>query len=174
MSKIATPCFKATAARSINAKVHSGEFRALTADGRVVWLRESARLLADPEGRPQYLIGITVDATERRLLEDQLVQSERVEAVSKLASRMAHDLNNMLMILTGYGEELLNTVPAASPMRSDIQEILNATERISGLASQLLSFTRKQVAGAETVQLETLLSNAGPRLRERFARAGWI
>ena len=147
---------------------YSGEFRALTADGRVVWLRESARLLADPEGRPQYLIGITVDATERRLLEDQLVQSERVEAVSKLASRMAHDLNNMLMILTGYGEELLNTIPAASPMRSDIQEILNATERISGLASQLLSFTRKQVAGAETVQLEAFLSNAGPRLRERF------
>ncbi len=140
-------------------EVYSGEFRAVTADGRTVWLRESARVLNDA-----YLVGITVDATERRLLEDQLVQAERVEAVSKLASRMAHDLNNMLMILTGYGEELLNTIPEGSPMRPDVQEILNATERMSGLASQLLTFARKQPAAAETIQLETLLNNLRPRL----------
>ena len=149
-------------------QAHSCEFRARTADGRTVWLRESARLFSGSEGRPQYLIGITVDATERRLLEDQLVQSERVEAVSKLASRMAHDLNNMLMILTGYGEELLNNIPAGSPLRTDIQEILAATERMSGLTGQLLAFARRQVAVTNSVVLEPLLENLSRRLSARL------
>jgi signal transduction histidine kinase len=124
-----------------------------------VWLRESARVLTDEQGRPQYLVGISFDITERRLLEDQLVQSERVEAVSKLASRMAHDLNNMLMILTGYGEELLNNIPAGSPLRPDIQEILAATERVRGLTNQLLAFGHKQIPVADSVVLETALEN---------------
>jgi PAS domain S-box-containing protein len=149
-------------------QAHSCEFRALAADGRTVWSRESARLVPDSEGRPQYLIGITIDVSERRLLEDQLVQSERVEAVSKLASRMAHDLNNMLMILTGYGEELLNNIPAGSPLRPDIQEILAATERMSGLTSQLLAFARKQIAVADSVVLEPLLESLSRRLSARL------
>ena len=127
---------------------HSCEFRMVAADGRVLWVRESARVLARGEGEPSYLVGLTVDATERRMLEDQLVQSERVEAVSRLASRMAHDLNNVLMILTGYGEELLNGLPQGSALRSDVQEILAATERMSGLTGQLLSFARRQGAAA--------------------------
>ena len=136
------------------------EFRAVAADGRILWLRESARLVTDPDGRPSYLIGITVDVTERRQLEDQLVQSERVEAVARLASRMAHDLNNMLMILTGYGEELLNGLAAGSPLRADVQEILTATERMSGLTNQLLAFARRQGPAAQTIELETVVGHA--------------
>src|SRR5260370_424574 len=71
---------------------HACEFRAITSDGRLVWLRESVRLLKDAEGSAAYFIGLTVDVTERRQLEDQLVQSERVEAEIGRASRMAHDL----------------------------------------------------------------------------------
>lgn len=152
------------------AQPHSCEFRALTADGRILWLRESARLFPAGEGEPGYLIGITVDATERRLLEDQFAQSERVDAISKLASRMAHDLNNMLMILTGYGEELLNHLPAGSPLRPDIQEILTAAERMSGLTAQLLAFARKQPAATDTVELEPMLASIARRLGARDAR----
>jgi PAS domain S-box-containing protein len=141
---------------------HSCEFRAETADGRTVWLRESSRLLHDSQGEPNYLVGLTMDVSERRLLEDQLVQSERVEAVAKLASRLAHDLNNMLMILTGYGEELLSETPTQSVLRADIQEILHATERMTGLTTQLLSFARRPpVAGVSDVQLETVLEAMG-------------
>ncbi len=136
------------------------EFRALAADGRVVWLRESVRVATDGEGRPVMLAGVSVDVTERRLLEQQMVQAERVEAVTKLASRMAHDLNNMLMILTGYSEELLSGLPATSPLRAEVQEILSAAERISGLTSHLLAFTRKQAAAAETIELEPVVSAA--------------
>jgi len=158
--------------RAIDAlQSHSCEFRARTADGRTIWLRETARVVGDAEGRPNYLIGIAIDATERRLLEDQLVQSERVEAVAKLASRMAHDLNNMLMILTGYGEELLNNIPAGSPLRQDIQEVLAATERISGVTSQLLAFSRKQPTTVDSVELEPVLQALSRRLGGRLGPA---
>ncbi|HEY6391564.1 MAG TPA: response regulator [Bryobacteraceae bacterium] len=143
---------------------HAGEFRAVGSDGRVVWLRESARLLKDAEGQPAYFIGVTVDVTERRELEDQLVQSERVEAVSRLASRMAHDLNNMLMILTGYGEELLNGIGAGSQLRGDVQEILAAAGRMNGLTSQLLAFSRHPGSAAGIVSLEAVLNGSKKRL----------
>jgi PAS domain S-box-containing protein len=147
---------------------HSCEFQAITASGGTVWLREYARLLpaseAGAENQPRYMIGVAVDVTERRMLEDQLMQSERVEAVSRLASRMAHDLNNMLMILTGYSEELLTGLPAGSTLRSDVQEILAATDRMSGLTSQLLSFARRQGGAAMDMDLESTLARFGPRL----------
>ncbi len=147
---------------------HACEFQAITASGGSVWLREYARLLpapeTGPEGQPRYMIGVAVDVTERRMLEDQLLQSERVEAVARLASRMAHDLNNMLMILTGYSEELLTGLPAGSTLRSDVQEILAATDRMSGLTSQLLSFARRQGGAAPEIDLESTLGRFGPRL----------
>jgi|SRR5579871_1013387 len=144
---------------------YRGEFRAISASGRLRWLREHARVLLDSEGKPEYLIGMTLDVTERRLVEQQMVQSERVDAVSRLASRMAHDLNNMLMILTGYGEELLNGLPAGSALRSDVQEVLTATERMSGLTSQLLAFARRQPAAAQTMELEPALRAMIERLQ---------
>ena len=149
-------------------EAHSSEFRAVTADGRVLWLRESAQLLTDAQGRPRYLTGITMDVTERRLLQDQLVQSERVQAVSKLAGRMAHDLNNMLMIVTGHSEELLNSLPANSPLRADVQEILNATERMSGLTGHLLAFTRRQSSTASAIDLHAVLGAVEQRLGLQF------
>jgi PAS domain S-box-containing protein len=147
---------------------HSTEFRAVAADGRVLWVRESTQLLSDAQGRPRYLTGMTVDVTERRLLEDQLVQSERVQAVSKLAGRMAHDLNNMLMIVTGHSEELLNSLPANSPLRADVQEILNATERMSGLTGHLLAFTRRPGNAASAIELHTILRAVERRLGLQF------
>jgi len=143
---------------------HSCEFQAITAGRGALWLREYSRILPAAEGQPRYMIGVAVDVTERRMLEDQLVQAERVEAVSRLASRMAHDLNNTLMILTGYSEELLTALPAGSTMRSDVQEILTATERVGGLTSQLLSFARRQGQAAAEMELESALGKISLRL----------
>jgi two-component system, cell cycle sensor histidine kinase and response regulator CckA len=147
---------------------HSTEFRAVAADGRVLWVRESAQLLTDAQGRPRYLTGVTFDVTERRLLQDQLLQSERVQAVSKLAGRMAHDLNNMLMIVTGHSEELLNSLPANSPLRTDVQEILNATERMSSLTGNLLAFTRRPSSTVADVDLHKVLRAVEQRLGLQF------
>ena len=147
---------------------HSCEFQAITASGGTRVAAGicpcASRFGGRREGQPRYLIGVAVDVTERRMLEDQLVQSERVEAVSRLASRMAHDLNNMLMILTGYSEELLTGLPAGSTLRADVQEILAATDRMSGLTSQLLSFARRQGGATTEMDLESTLGRFGPRL----------
>lgn len=147
-----------------NHEPQSLEFQALTASGSIVWLREHARLIPTTEEQPQYLIGIAIDVTERRMLEDQLLQSERVEAVSRLASRVSHDLNNMLMILTGYSEELLSNLPAGSNLRADVQEILTASDRMSGLAGQLLSFARRPAGAVSEMDLESTLERFRPRL----------
>jgi two-component system, cell cycle sensor histidine kinase and response regulator CckA len=147
---------------------HACEFRAVTADGRTLWVRESARLLTDAEGSPRYVIGITVDVTERRLLQEQLAQSERVQAVSRLAGRMAHDLNNILMIATGHSEELMNSLPANSPLLANVEEILNATLRMSGLTGHLLAFARKPDGLVSTIDLHTVLHGIERRLGLQF------
>jgi PAS domain S-box-containing protein len=156
-------------AQSYQRAIESGtaqccEFQANTRGGGSLWLREYVRLLPAAEGQPRYMIGVAVDVTERRMLEDQFVQAERVEAVSRLASRMAHDLNNALMILTGYSEELLTALPAGSTMRSDVQEILTATERVGGLTGQLLSFARRQGQATGEMELESALEKISLRL----------
>jgi two-component system cell cycle sensor histidine kinase/response regulator CckA len=142
---------------------HSCEFRATTAAGRTVWLRETARILPGADGRPKHLIGLTIDITERRQLEEANIRSERTQAMSKLASRLSHDLNNMLMIVKGYGEELLNN--ASDAIRTDVQEILYATQRMDTLTSQLLGFTRRQPAAAESVDVSEILSGLERSLR---------
>ena len=147
-----------------NGGVHSCEFRAITASGNTVWLREHSRILPEAGGQPRYMIGLSVDITERRMLEEQLLQSERVEAVSRLASRMAHDLNNMLMILTGYSEELIAHLPGGSALRADVQEILAASDRMTGLTGQLLSYARKQGSTISELDLESALGRFNPRL----------
>lgn len=136
------------------------EFRSVRPDGQVVWLRETVHVVSDAAGQPIYLAGITVDVSERRLLEEQLVQRERIEAMQKLASRMAHDLNNMLMILEGNAEEVLNGLPAGSDLRGEMEAIVAAAQRMTGLTTHLLTFSRRPPPVIERVELETVLSAA--------------
>lgn len=107
---------------------------------------------------------LTADITERRMLQDLLVQAERSHALSNLSGRLAHDLNNILMIVTGHSEELLNGLPANSPLRADVEEIINATERMSGLTGHLLAFTRRQSTTAVNVSLNEVLGVVGPKI----------
>ncbi len=134
------------------------EFRSVRADGRIVWLRETVRTVNDAAGQLLYLAGITVDVSERRLLEHQLVQRERLDAMQKLAGRMAHDLNNMLMILEGNAEEVLSGLPAGSELRGEMEAIVAAAQRITGLTGHLLAFSRRPPVPAEAIDLEAALS----------------
>src|SRR5579883_130377 len=139
------------------------EFRSVRSDGQVIWLRETVRSVKDGR-RPVYLAGITVDVSQRRLLEAQLVQGERMEAVQKLASRMAHDLNNMLMILQGNAEEVLEALPPGNELRAEMEAVLAAARRITGLTGHLLAFSRRPPLPAEAMDLEPVLSAAAERL----------
>jgi PAS domain S-box-containing protein len=133
------------------------EFRSVRADGQVIWLREAVRVIRDSTGRPAYLAGITLDVTERRMMEQQLVQEERIQAIQKLASRMAHDLNNMLMILEGNAEEALAGLPAGSAVRGEVEAVIGAAQRITDLSSHLLAFARRSPVALEAIELEPVL-----------------
>ena len=93
------------------------------------------------------------DITERRALEQQLRQSQKMEAVGRLAGGIAHDFNNLLMVILGYSEFLLERLGAEPHLRGPAQEISSAAERASSLTRQLLAFSRKQMLAPRIVNL---------------------
>jgi len=142
------------------------EYRAIRADDRIIWIYETARILRHADGRARYVAGLSIDVSERRRLEDQVVRSNRVDAVGKLAARMAQDLNNTLMIVSGYAEEVLHGLPPENPLRADAREIVQAADRVTVLTNQMLSFTRYRTTPSEAVELNGALLGMERSLRE--------
>ena len=102
---------------------------------------------------------------EREKIRAQLIQAQKMETVGRLAGGVAHDFNNMLGVIIGYGEMILESLPEESPMRADLGEILAAGERSANLTRQLLAFSRKQTLKPEEVDLNGLLGNLEKMLR---------
>jgi PAS domain S-box-containing protein len=96
------------------------------------------------------------DVTERRALEQQLRQSQKMEAVGRLAGGIAHDFNNLLMVISGYSEFLLERLGAEPHLRGPAQEIASAAERASSLTRQLLAFSRKQMLAPRIINLNDI------------------
>jgi PAS domain S-box-containing protein len=98
------------------------------------------------------------DVTERHSLEQQLRQSQKMEAVGRLAGGIAHDFNNLLMVISGYSEFLLEKIAENKELRPPAQEIANAANRATGLTRQLLAFSRKQMLMPRVLDLNSLVS----------------
>ncbi len=92
-----------------------------------------------------------------RALEAQLIQSQKMEAIGRLAGGVAHDFNNMLTVINGYSELLLGQMAADDPKRRDLEEIQNAGRRAAGLTRQLLAFSRRQILQPTAIQLNELI-----------------
>jgi hypothetical protein len=135
----------------------SAEYRALPASGDPVWCRETIRVPAPGEGE-RGIAGVLSVIPQRRQLEAQAIAAARIDALRGLCSRLAHDLNNPLMIVTGYAEDLLNAFPAGDPARNDLAEILGAARRMADIAGQLLGFTRPQANAASRLELSKLIA----------------
>ena len=152
--------------REVNA-----EFRAVTASGETIWCRETVR-----QAEPGVLAGALTAIGQRKELEQLRVNAERNSALHSLSARLAHDLNNPLMIISGYAEEMLNPLEADDPRRTELEQILAATERIGSLTAQLLQFTRKQASPAERIDLAALVSGLGGlggKIETRAAQPVW-
>ena len=125
-------------------------------DGRLIWVLTSATMGSAADGS-KYFEGTMLDVTERRRLEEQLFQAQRMEAVGRLAGGIAHDFNNVLTVITGYSAMLLARSDPSDPIYEDAQEIRNASERAASLTRQLLAFSRQQVLQPQVVNLNHIL-----------------
>jgi PAS domain S-box-containing protein len=135
------------------------EYRVTWPDGSVHWIASIGRIVYDSNGQPMKAAGIGMDLTGQKQLEEQFRQSQKMEAVGRLAGGIAHDFNNLLTAIIGYSEMLLERVADQAEVAADIQEIKNAGERASRLTSQLLAFSRKQTIAPRIVDLNQVVGD---------------
>lgn len=158
------PLIEAAEENCLRAKRFQAEYRLRRKDGRIIWVSDNAVFVPGSESHP-LMEGIMVDITERRVLEDQLQQARRMEAVGRLAGGVAHDFNNLLTIIKGYVELALNRVAGSPELRGNIQQIADAAERAVTLVRQLLAFSRKQVLKPKVLDLNSVVLNMDKMVR---------
>jgi PAS domain S-box-containing protein len=136
--------------------------------GRAAALRlsVSAAPIFGAEGQPRGIVWVVLDASEQHRLHQQLLHSQRLEAVGRLAGGIAHDFNNILTAITGYTDFLLDGLPTVlEELRSDVIEIRTAAQRAARLTSQLLTFSRRQSLEHQALDLNAVVRDVESMLR---------
>ena len=141
----------------------AGRWRHVTRGGAVLEVEITSHSL-EFEGRRARLVHVT-DITERRRLEEELRQSQKMEAVGQLAGGIAHDFNNLLTAITNYSELLLDELGEESALRADVREIRAAADRAGALTRQLLAFGRRQVLQPTTLAVNDVVAELERMLR---------
>lgn len=141
------------------------EFRILLPDGRVRWIADLGTVGRDREGRPAYLTGVCMDVTDRRMGEERLRQSHRMESVGRLAGGVAHEANNQMSVVLGAASFVLRRQDIPEAVRADVEHIRKAAERTSAVTAQLLAFSRRQVLRPVVLDLGGLVRSWDTVLR---------
>jgi len=134
-------------------------------DGRGIIVRLSGRAMSSVDEPEEVLEIIAEDITERRQLEEQFRQAQKMEAVGRLAGGVAHDFNNLLMVINGYTEVLLEQLDGREGLYQKVQSIQQAADRAATLTRQLLAFSRKQVLELKVVDVNAVISDMERLLR---------
>lgn len=136
------------------------EKRYIRKDGAVVWVNVNMTVIRDPSGQPTRTMATIEDITDRKRaeeetakLQDQLLQSQKMESIGRLAGGVAHDFNNMLGVILGHAEMALDKVGPSELLYTNFLEIRKAAERSSDLTRQLLAFARKQTIAPKVLDL---------------------
>jgi two-component system cell cycle sensor histidine kinase/response regulator CckA len=135
----------------------SNEYRFRRGDGGWATVLDRGHIIRSSEGAPVRIIGSRADVTERRQLEMQLRESQKMEAIGRLAGGVAHDFNNLLTAILGYADLALGDVSASSSVRDEIEEIRKAAQRAAQLTKQLLAFGRRQIRRPTRVDVDAVV-----------------
>jgi len=141
------------------------EKRYVRKDGSLVWGLMNVSLLRSGNNEPEFAIFIVEDITERKQLESQLLQSQKMETVGRLAGGVAHDFNNLLTVVGGYTQLSLLGIGENDPLKGNLEEIRKATERAATLTRQLLAFSRRQVMDLKVIDLNAVVKDLDKMLR---------
>ena len=136
----------------------------LTKDGGCVEVSASISLLRDATGRVAGTLGVLKDIGERRRLEEQLRQSQKMEAVGRLAGGIAHDFNNLLTMIAGRAQLILSRLRPEEPIHRDATLVRTTADRAAVLTQQLLAFSRKQVLQPQVLNLNAVVTAMEPML----------
>jgi len=134
-------------------------------DGGPVWCQVTVAPVLGEARDPDYFAGVVEDISERKHLEEQFLQSQKLRAIGQLAGGIAHDFNNLLTTILGYCELLERRLPPEEPGRAYVDEICRAGERASSLTKQLLAFSRKQILKPRPLDLNEIVQGIDQLLR---------
>ena len=141
------------------------EQRFIRSDGQEIFAQVTATLLRDANGNAEFGLCMIEDITERKQLEAQLRQAQKMEAVGRFAGGIAHDFNNTLSTISAYAQILVDDLTESVELRADASEILKAASRAAGLTRQLLTFSRTKVLAYELLDVCAVVIEFGELLR---------
>jgi two-component system, cell cycle sensor histidine kinase and response regulator CckA len=141
------------------------EYRMRHKDGSWVYLESTASPVINAKGEAENLVIVNRDISERRRLEEQLRQSQKMDAIGRLSGGVAHDFNNLLGVIIGYAEILQEHILESDSMRAPVDQIIKAGNRASSLTKQLLAFSRQQVLEPKILLLNAVVSDTEKMLR---------
>jgi len=141
------------------------ELQVYRKDGKKIWVSAGARAIRDESGNCLRYEGGVEDVTERKQLEEQLLQSQKMEAIGTLAGGIAHDFNNLLTAIIGYSQLAGSRLREGEPLYKEIEEIRKAGTRAADLTGQLLAFSRKQVLQTKLINVNLIVTNISNMIR---------
>jgi two-component system cell cycle sensor histidine kinase/response regulator CckA len=145
--------------------VWDGELTNMRKDGQLYLEAQTITPVRDARGEISHFVAVKRDVSQRRRFEEELRQSQKMEAVGRLAGGVAHDFNNILGVIMGYGEIVQRRMAAADPLRGKVAEILKAAASAADLTRQLLAFSRKQILQPRVLDLNLVVADMDKMLR---------
>nr|MBA2457666.1 response regulator [Gemmatimonadales bacterium] len=143
---------------------YRSEFRIVHPERGVRWLIGLGQLERGPDGAPLRMSGINLDITQRRETEARLQQAQRVQSVGRLAGGIAHEVNNLMTAVLGFGSFAIRELEPGHPAISEVEQMIRAGERAAAITRQLLAFTRQQVLRPARLDLNAVVQELVPVL----------
>lgn len=140
--------------------IFRGSISSRKKNGDALLVERTIAPLQDAQGKTTHFVCCDHDVTEKRRLEAQLLQAQKMDAIGRLAGGVAHDFNNLLMVISAYAELMQDSITHEHPLRRNVDQIMTASRRAADLTRQLLAFSRRQMQSLQVLDLNVLLRDA--------------